>query len=245
MIFCPNCRGKNPDIAKFCKYCGTHLYKNLVRCPDCGTENSDYSTFCKNCGHRLKKEIEKEAAPTVEAPPKKEEEKKFVGEPIELKKGMRIVSVEETGEIMEEVEEEAEEEGLHILSDTFAETLEQLAKSREELARIEERIAEALKVQREREEEKLRELTATYELTQKKIQALEELSALRRLQSGEVKLAKLFRGEIPDIEGGLFEEEEEKEEEIEEEIEELEDLEELEDFEEEELTEEEEELEEL
>jgi len=247
MIFCPNCGKHNIDTAKFCKYCGQHLYKDLIGCPRCGTENSDYAKFCKNCGFRLKEE--KKAPPPPKAPPltkpvkeekppkkeevpeKKEEPKPSLAEPIKLRPGMRVLNIEETGEIMEEIEEKGDEEGLHILSGTFAETLDQLAQSREELGRIEERIAEALKVQREREEEKLREMTAVYELTQKKIQALEELSALRRLQSGEVKLAKLFRGEIPDIEGGLFEEE--KEEEIEEELEDIEDLDdfdELEDF---------------
>jgi len=257
MIFCPNCGKQNIDAAKFCKYCGQHLYKDLVNCPSCRTENSDYAKFCKNCGRKLKAEERKiPAIPETAAPPPakkevpaKEAKKPFVGEPIQLKPGMRILDIEETGEIMEEIEEKGDEEGLHILSGTFAETLDQLAQSREELGRVEERIGDALKVQREREEEKLREMTAVYELTQKKIQALEELSALRRLQSGEVKLAKLFRGEIPDIEGGLFEEE--KEEELEEELEDIEDLDdfdELEDydeFEDEELSEENEELEEL
>ena len=238
MIFCPNCGKQNIDHAKFCKFCGNHLYKNLVGCPKCGTENSDYAKFCKICGNKLKEELKlpappapvKEEAPTAApAAPEKEKPSSFVGEPIKLRPGMRVLTIEETGEIMEEIEEKGEEEGLHVLSDTFAETLEQLARSREELAQIEERIAEALKVQREREEETLREMTATYELTQKKIQALEELSALRRLQSGEIKLAKLFRGEIPDIEGGLFEEE--REEEVEEDLEDIEDLEDLDELE--------------
>jgi hypothetical protein len=242
MKFCEQCGNRNDQSARFCRTCGGHLSeKEPFPCPSCGTENKDSAKFCKYCGTSFTKKEEKpeskapESKPetprlTREEPPKKEESAPaFAGEPIKLRPGMRILNIEETGEIMEEIEERGDNEGLHVLSGTFAETLDQLAQSREELARIEERIGEALKVQRNREEEKLREMTAVYELTQKKIEALEELSALRRLQTGEVKLARLFRGEIPDIEGNLFDGE--KEEELEDELEDIEDLEDLDDLE--------------
>ncbi len=220
MQYCPSCQFENKESAKFCGSCGApqkDMLDNL--CVHCGIKNLESAKFCKKCGHSFTPDLIPGSTPTGD---QAREAPKIVDDPIKLKPGMRILSIEETGEIMEEIEDRGDEEGLHVLSGTFAETLDHLARSREELALIEERIGEALKLQREKEEEKLREMTATYELTQKKIQALEELSALRRLQSGEIKLAKLFRGEIPDIEGSLFEEEQEME--LEDELDEIQDL---------------------
>ena len=90
---------------------------------------------------------------------------------------------------------------------------------------VEERVAEALRIQREKEEKKLQEISASYELTQQKIRALEELSALRRLAAGERKLASIFRGESIDIGDELFgEKKDEPDNELEDELKDEDDL---------------------
>lgn len=190
----------------------------MITCPKCGTENKDKAKFCKGCGAPLKGVKRTELKPSEAITPSGGISRPRISE-------QRVLTVAETGEVLEKVDREADEEGIHILSNTFAETLTQLAKSREELARIEERIAEALRIQREKEEKKLQEISASYELTQQKIRALEELSALRRLAAGEEKLAAVFRGEEVDIGEDLFGSGEElEEEEMEESPEEEEDL---------------------
>ena len=168
-----------------------------MKCTKCGTDNKDIAKFCKGCGSSLEKtgtsiptpDMGGGGAPSIKSRPLTNQ---------------RVLSVAETGEVLEKVDRKADEEGIHILSNTFAETLTQLARSREELGRIEERVAEALRIQREKEEKKLQEISASYELTQQKIRALEELSALRRLAAGERKLASIFRGESIDIGDELF-----------------------------------------
>jgi RNA polymerase subunit RPABC4/transcription elongation factor Spt4 len=184
----------------------------MIKCTKCGTENKNSAKFCKGCGSSLEKTGTSIpgadigiGAPSIKSRPLTSQ---------------RVLSVAETGEVLEKVDRAADEEGIHILSNTFAETLTQLAKSREELGRIEERVAEALMIQREKEEKKLQEISASYELTQQKIRALEELSALRRLAAGERKLAAIFRGESVDIGDELFgEKKEEVEDELEDELE--------------------------
>ena len=172
----------------------------MIICPKCGTENKDTAKFCKGCGAPLKGVESVVLKPTTTAPAPSS----TAAMPRPKISNQRILTVAETGEVLEKVDREADEEGIHILSNTFAETLTQLAKSREELARIEERIADALRIQRGKEEKRLQEISASYELTQQKIRALEELSALRRLSAGEEKLAAIFRGEEVDIGDELF-----------------------------------------
>jgi len=210
----------------------------MIVCKECGKENKDSAKFCKFCGVSMGPAAASsfDTVPSMTRPP-------------ELGRDFTPVTrkIEETGEVLELVDREAEQENLHVLSSTFADTLSQLAKSREELANIEERIAEALKVQRSREEKKLREIQSNYELTQKKIQALEELSLLRKLREGEDKLAAIFRGEDVDLGGsilsGIGEEDEDELEELED-LDEAEDLEELDDLDDlDDLTEDEEEAE--
>lgn len=189
----------------------------MIKCTKCGTENKDSAKFCKGCGSSLEKTGTTvpgtdfgAGAPSIRSRPLTSQ---------------RVLSVAETGEVLEKVDRVADEEGIHILSNTFAETLTQLAKSREELGRIEERVAEALRIQREKEEKKLQEISASYELTQQKIRALEELSALRRLAAGERKLASIFRGESVDIGDELFGEiKEELDDELEDELDKEDDL---------------------
>jgi len=167
----------------------------MLKCTKCGTENKDSAKFCKGCGSALEKTGTSIPTPSLgDAPSLK-------SRPLTSQK---VLSVAETGEVLEKVDRAADEEGLHVLSNTFAETLTQLARSREELGRIEESIAEALRIQRDKEEKKLQEISASYELTQQKIRALEELSALRRLAAGERKLASIFKGESVDIGDELF-----------------------------------------
>lgn len=181
----------------------------------------------------------------------------------EVKPGVK--ELEEVGEVEEGLLEEVsevEEEGklrpttIDELSEAFAATLVNLARGREELAKIEEKIAETLKEERDRRAAEIRKITKDYELTQRKIEALEELARMRRMQAGEEKIAAIFRGEIPEEEeeeefgaleeieeeplGELEEIGEEYEEEMEEELME----EDLETLEEEELLEDLEELEE-
>ncbi len=179
----------------------------MIKCSKCGIENRETAKFCKKCGEPLERGV---TAPPIGpgAPPGK----------LEPITSQRVLSVAETGEVLEKVDRKADEEGIHILSNTFAETLTQLARSREELARIEERVADALRIQREKEEKKLQEISASYELTQQKIRALEELSALRRLAAGEEKLAAIFKGEAVDIGEELFGAREEEEERLEEDL---------------------------
>jgi predicted ATPase/class 3 adenylate cyclase len=47
---CPNCQTENPDDARFCRECGTHL---PVTCTNCGHENLPDSKFCNSCGQGL------------------------------------------------------------------------------------------------------------------------------------------------------------------------------------------------
>jgi len=199
-------------------------------CNKCNKENKAGAKFCKFCGDRV------EAKPTAPSPPPFASS---MSRPPELHRDFSPVTrtIEETGEVLELVDREAEFENMHVLSTTFADTLSQLAQSREELANIEERIADALKVQRDREEKKLRDIQTNYELTQKKIQALEELSLLRKLREGEDKLAAIFRGEDVELEGGILggigqEEADEDLEDLEDldEMDEMEDLDELDDL---------------
>ena len=120
-----------------------------VSCHNCGVDfkvtrfriEQDTAKFCKGCGTKLEKGEVTAPPPTETAAPSPR--------PIT---SQRVLSVAETGEVLEKVDREADEEGIHILSNTFAETLTQLARSREELARIEERVADALRIQREKEE---------------------------------------------------------------------------------------------
>jgi ribosomal protein L40E len=192
-------------------------------CDKCDKENKPGAKFCKFCGNKM------EAAAPAPAPAPAFPLPSLGSRPPELHRDFSPVTrqIEETGEVLELVDREAEYENMAVLSTTFADTLSQLAQSREELANIEVRIADALKVQRDREEKKLREIQSNYELTQKKIQALEELSLLRKLREGEDKLAAIFRGEDVEISGsilaGIGEEE------TGEDMEELEDLEDLDD----------------
>jgi predicted amidophosphoribosyltransferase len=168
----------------------------MMKCTKCGTDNKDRAKFCKGCGSSLEK-----TGTSIPTPDMGGSAPSIKSRPLT---NQRVLSVAETGEVLEKVDRAADEEGIHILSNTFAETLTQLARSREELGRIEERVAEALRIQREKEEKKLQEISASYELTQQKIRALEELSALRRLAAGERKLASIFRGESIDIGDELF-----------------------------------------
>lgn len=170
----------------------------MMKCTKCGSENKERAKFCKGCGSSLVK-----TGMSIPTPDMGTAAPSIKSRPLT---SQRVLSVAETGEVLERVDRAADEEGMHILSNTFAETLTQLAKSREELGRIEERVAEALRIQREKEEKKLQEISASYELTQQKIRALEELSALRRLAAGERKLAAIFRGESIDIGDELFSE---------------------------------------
>lgn len=169
----------------------------MIKCTKCGTANKDGAKFCKGCGSSL----DKTGTPMPSPPDLGTGAPSIKSRPLTSQK---VLTVAETGEVLEKVDRVADEEGIHILSNTFAETLNQLARSREELGRIEERVAEALRIQREKEEKKLQEISASYELTQQKIRALEELSALRRLAAGERKLAAIFRGESVDIGDDLF-----------------------------------------
>ena len=226
----------------------------MIICNKCKNENKEGAKFCKFCGNIMEDDIspEKSTAPAFEptpmpmnGPPENLEPEDLrmppespMSRPPELGRDFTPTTrkIAETGEVLELVDREAEQENLHILSSTFADTLTQLARSREELANIEERIADALKVQRDREEKKLRDIQANYELTQKKIQALEELSLLRKLREGEDKLAAIFRGEDVELEGsilaGIGEGEEEDDLEELEDLDDTEDLEDLEDLDE-------------
>lgn len=190
----------------------------MMKCTKCGTDNKDSAKFCKGCGSSLEK-----TGTSIPTPAMGGDAPSLKSRPLN---SQRILSVAETGEVLEKVDRTADEEGIHVLSNTFAETLTQLARSREELGRIEERVADALRIQREKEEKKLQEISASYELTQQKIRALEELSALRRLASGERKLAAIFKGEAVDIGDELFgpKKEDLEEDELDDELEEDDDI---------------------
>ena len=160
--------------------------------------------------------------PPILEPPKKIETPVGILEEVrepDVRKLETVKEYDETG-LLEEVgigDVAGIEEGrlspsnINELSEAFAATLVNLARGRDELAKIEERIADTLKDERDQKASEIRKITKDYELTQRKIDALEGLANMRRMQAGEEKIAAVFRGEIPEDEeeyGGLEEIEE-------------------------------------
>lgn len=50
MKVCPRCGTPNENIARYCKRCGTYIYKV---CPNCGYSNQNDAMFCVRCGTPL------------------------------------------------------------------------------------------------------------------------------------------------------------------------------------------------
>jgi len=51
-MICPKCGKENPELGKFCNYCGASLEQGKL-CSKCGAENPQTSKFCYNCGANL------------------------------------------------------------------------------------------------------------------------------------------------------------------------------------------------
>jgi class 3 adenylate cyclase/tetratricopeptide (TPR) repeat protein len=68
---CANCGTENRPGRRFCSQCGTALARS---CPSCGAANEASDRFCGECGTAL----EPEAAPSREAPPPPQAERRLV-----------------------------------------------------------------------------------------------------------------------------------------------------------------------
>ena len=154
--------------------------------------------------HQLEHMIEEKGKdPPVEEPQKIETSAGIleeVSEP-EVKDLLEVNEFEEPG-LLEEIRDDDSTQlrpgTIDELSEAFAATLVNLARGRDELAKIEERIADTLKDERDKSASEIRKITKDYEFTQRKIDALDSLARMRRMQAGEEKIAAIFRGEVPE-----------------------------------------------
>lgn len=67
---CPKCETENSEERKFCRECGTKLFRI---CPQCEHENLPDDKFCGECGHNLDEAVEPE-----ETAPRTESERKHI-----------------------------------------------------------------------------------------------------------------------------------------------------------------------
>jgi len=111
--------------------------------------------------------------------------------------GRKVAEIPVTGESMEELDKHADLQGLRFLSGTFSETLKQMKVNTSELSRINDRINKALEIHKDIDDRKVHEIKDNYDDTRKKIRALEELSALKKLQDTDSSLYQVLGGAPP------------------------------------------------
>ena len=194
-ITCPSCNTLNAEQAHFCKGCGESLLqRDATNCPKCGTENPEQARFCKSCGFLQARE---EKAPEVKVISSLKFDEGEEESTVMVVGGKKIAEIPVTGETMEELDKKGDLQGLQFLSGTFSATLKQMKDNTRELTQINGRIDRAIELHKNIDDKKVDESKESYSVAQKKIKALEQLSALKKLQDEGSSLYQFISGSEP------------------------------------------------